>query len=512
MTNLTTMTYGSYNFSPVPFINMSQDTISNRDGRIGTRYNITLEGTLSTAPGMAGGIVNVDTLQDNLRAAFAQDGLKFELKCSSTPMLICYPKLSGPITFPPSNNNWVYTCPYTIELEFEDFAGEDHKPYVDQASENWTVEFVEDSSKYCLELSGVTATGSGYYYDKDCNYIMMRVSHNLSAVGQQHYVDSGTGYSSTGILNKAAWEYARDWCIPRLGLDSGVLQDSGILNLNITGYGAYNHMRGTSRSETQGSYAVDESWLVTLSGSGDTYTGNLRATEDFEISVVEEAESDITQCSINGTIQGWESRNYGTSPGDFVITETKIQAAEAYYATILPRLYPRCQLYSQSTTARNLNIIPLAKTIGYAPSRGTVTYNISYDDRPGVRFISGAIAETISMDHGLASDVFASLAVIGRISGPVLQSVNTYTSPVLTFNIEATMPSSTGTGLAGFMDGIPRSQVNSFLCQVQADLTGHYSQVFVTENRESWTPPKYNRSITYLYGLCGTGSIFSGVC
>lgn len=533
MPNLTTMYYGSYGFSPVPFINLSQETISNKDGRIGTKYTITLEGTLSTAPNISGGISNIDTLQDNLRAAFSQDGLKFDLACNGTSLLVCYPKLAGPIVFQPSNNNWVYTTPYTIELEFEDFRtelGEGlNAPYVEQSNENWTVEFIEDSPKYSLQLSGVTSGNqiSGYYYDQDCNYIMLRVSHSLNAVGQRHFIDTlgtGTGISGlptgigqTGYLNKAAWEYARDWCIPRLGLDSGVLQDSGILNLGITGvsgissYGSYNHMRGTSRSETQGSYSVDESWLINLSGSGDTYTGNLRATEDFDINVSEEAENDITSVSINGSINGWESRSYGSNPGQFTITETKIQAAEAYYATILPRLYSRCQLYAQGTASRNLNVLPVAKTVGYSPSKGVVNYNLNYDDRPGVRFISGALAETITMDHNLATDVFASIPILGRISGPVLQSINTYTSPILTFNIECTMPSTTGTGLVGFMDGIPRTQVNSFLCQVQADLTGNYSQVFVTENRETWNSPKYNRTISFLYGLC-SGSIFSGVC
>lgn len=525
MPNLTTLYYGSYGFSPVPFINLSQETISNKDGRIGTKYSLTLTGTLSALPDSAGGISNVITLQDNLRAAFAQDGLKLELACNSTPLLVCYPKLSGPIVFSTSNNNWVYTTPYTIELEFEDFFDEDNSPYIEQSSETWNVEFVEDSPKYTLDLSSATGSiqtsGAGSYYGEDTNYIMLRVTHNLNAVGQRHFNDLSGVTGLTGVVEREAWEYARDWCIGRLGLDSGVLQDSGVLNLNITGLGGtasyypYNHMRGTSRSETQGSYSVDESWLVALSGTGDVYSGALRATEDFEISVVESAEDDLTQCSIQGTINGWESRSYGagiSGVSDFRISETKIQAAEAYWTNIQPRLYSRCQLYAESTASRNLNILPLTKTVGYSPSRGSINYNVQYNDDPRVRFISGALSESISMDHNLATDVIASLPIPSRLAGPIIQGMNTYTSPTLTFNVEVNMPHSTGTGLVGFMEGIPRTQVNSFLCQVQADLTGSYSGVYVIDNKEGWSPPKYTRSVTWLYSLCDSGTIFSGVC
>jgi hypothetical protein len=271
-------------------------------------------------------------------------------------------------------------------------------------------------------------------------------------------------------------------------------------------------MRGTNRSETQGSYSVNENWLVALSGSGDSYSGNLRATEDFEVNVVESAELDTTECSINGTINGWESRDYGSNIGDFTITENKMQAAENYWATIKPRLYSRCQLYSQDVASRNLNVLPQAKTVGYSPSKGTITYSYSFDDRPSLR-LSGVLSETITIDNNLANDVVASIGIIGRSAGALVQSMNTYTNPTLTVNVECTVPLATGTGLAGLMSNIPRTQVNSLLCEFQTDLTGHYASVHVVENRENWQPilGRYLRTISWLYTLC-SGTIFSGVC
>jgi hypothetical protein len=515
MPNLTTMTYGSYNFSPVPFITLNKENIVNKEGILGTKYVITLNGTLSTSPTLNGGIENVDSLQDSLMAGLNQNGLRFELKCGSTSLLVCYPKINF-INFSTSTNNWVYTTPYTIELEFEDYSSVSNAPYIDECNETWNVEFVEESSKYTLELSGVTDQEAGYYYDKDCNYIILRVNHSLNAVGQQNYYNTGTGI--TGVLEKDAWQYARDWCIDRLGFDSGILQDSGVLNLRITGAGGiasyypYNHMRITSRSETQGSYSVEENWLIALSGSGDSYSGSLRANEDFNVDIAQQQEDDMTQATIQGTIQGWETRDYGTNPDDFSITESKIQSAEAYWNIIKMRLLPRVQLYTQGISNRSINVLPIAKTVGYLPSKGVINYSYTYDDRP-ILNISGALAEMITIDHNLATDVTASLPIIGRTAGAIVQSMNTYTNPTLTVNVECTMPRSTGTGLAGLMANIPRTQVNELLCQFQADLTGNWASVHVTDNKENWIPTtsRYSRTITWLYTLC-SGNIFSGVC
>lgn len=521
------MTYGGVSLSPVPIMTLAKDTFSNKDGRIGQKYSMTLNGTLSTAPTLAGGLPNIDSLQDSLIAAFASDGQKFELSCGGSVMMVCYPKLVGPISFQPSNNNWYFTTPYTIELEFEDYRGDDNKPYVEQASESWSVEFIEDSPQYCLELSGVTNQTPGYYYGKDCNYIMMRVSHSLNAVGQQHFIDlygTGTGVSGavvgtgvTGYLQKDAWQYARDWCTGRLGFDETVIQDSGTLNLGITGvsgvarYGTYNHMRGVTRSETQGTYSVDENWIVTMSGSGNTYSGDLRATEDFTINVEQTIENPLTAVSVQGQIQGWETKQYGITPGDFLVTETKMQAAELYWSTILLRILPRAQLYYQQVASGTLNVLPMAKTVGYSPSKGTISYNYSYDDRPS-NCISGALSESITVDSNYAVDVFASIPILGRPSH-LTQDLGIYTNPTLTVTVECTMPPATGCGLSGLMAGIPRTQVNSLLCDFQTDLTGHYDSVYVIENKEVWLPKvgKYTRTMGWLYTLC-SGSSFTGVC
>jgi len=363
MPNLTTMFYGSYQFVPVPFITLNQSEISNKDGRIGTKYTLSLDGTLSTAPADSlGGIANVDTLQDNLRAAFAQDGLCFDLKCGDTTLLKCYPKLAGPIVFQPTNNNWVYTTAYTIELEFEDFYSENNAPYVEQASEEWNVEFAQDTSNYNIALSGVSGQVSGLYYSNDVNPTFWRITHSLSAVGQSHFTHTTGGI--TGTRPKEAWEYARDWCIGRLGFDSGVLQDSGVLNLNITGVSGYelaNHIRATTRSETNGSYSVNESWLAAVSGSGAL----LGAIEDFNVEVNQSAEDDFTQLSVNGLVQGIETISYGTGLNQFSITKTKMESAEDYWASIQTRILPRAQLYAEDAGAsRTLNIIPLVKTVG----------------------------------------------------------------------------------------------------------------------------------------------------
>lgn len=487
-----TMNYGDYVFAPVPFITLNKNKVRNAAGVVGDIYTLTLSGTLSTAPTLSGGLTNVVTLQDNLRAAFAVAGNKLELKCDSTTLLMCYPKVDE-LRFTPTNNNWVYTAEYTIELTFEDFHGETNSPYISGNEESWNVEFMEPSH-YNINLGGTT----------DTNPYFLSVTHNVAANGIEHFV-SGTGNS--GTTSKAAWEYAKDWVLPKLGFSSGVLQDSGVLNLNISSYGLYNHLRVVSRDEHDGRYGVQESWVVAVSGSGAI----LGATEDFTVEVAQTNDSDFTSVSINGQIQGLETRSYGTNPGDFSISTTKFAAASGYWNTIKTRLYTRAQHLSSGDTSRTLNVIPLNSSVGYGPAQGIVTYTYGYDDRPS-NCISGSKYESIEITDKNPDHIVASIPIIGRL-GPVLQDLGATTERTRTIVVEVTVPPSTGCTAALLNATNPKTQVATLLCSFQQELTGAYDQVFIASDSENWSPKtgRYSRNITWLLGSC-TDADIDNVC
>jgi hypothetical protein len=162
------MTYGDYEFTPVPMVTLGKEFIkmSNQE-IIGTTFTVSLKGTLVSYE--LGGLVNMSALQNLMRAEIDRDGDLFLLTCDGTDILRCYPRVKS-INFDTSNDNWVFTCPYTIELEFDDefsvdgcafdFSFDDsydicagalelrYSPYIRELSETWDIEFADDKSHY----------------------------------------------------------------------------------------------------------------------------------------------------------------------------------------------------------------------------------------------------------------------------------------------------------------------------------------------------------------------------
>lgn len=164
---------------------------------------VTLDGTLVAATGGASVIM---ALQSGLRSAFDTDGKLFEIQCNGGAILSCYPRINGP-EFSPSTNNWVLTCPYTIELEFDDEPGPTSgfgvlgentgimPPFLRDAQESWNIEFIEDKAYYNLSLSTGIADVSPY---------QLKLNHSISAVGKKRYTGGGLQYQ--------AWENAQSVC------------------------------------------------------------------------------------------------------------------------------------------------------------------------------------------------------------------------------------------------------------------------------------------------------------
>jgi len=491
------MTYGDYSFSPVPFITLTKDIVSSKEGTVSHQYRLQLDGTLTPLPDNPGGYSNIDTLQDDLLTALNEGGKPFTVSCDGSPLLACYPMIDS-INFNPTQNNWVYTCDYNITLSFVGFSGEDDAPYVDSVSENWQVELQSEQHYYSLALGDVTTQYGGESYVTDSGPYTARVTHQVEAIGNTHY-------SSSGTKTKEAWEYAKDWVTGRLGFDNTVLSDSGVINFDVTDLGLYNHVKATTRSETEGKYGVTETWLVLATGSGVPNN----ALEDFTIEMSKNTATDITTVNINGMIYGLETISYGSAPGDYGITTSKISSAETYWNVVKTRLLPRAQLYSQSDSTRPLNSTPLSRNVGYSVSKGTISYAYSYDDRPS-NCISGALTESINISDTNQADLFASVAILGRTAGPVLQSLGTVSAAARTVVIECMMSPSTGCTATLLEATKPTSQVATILCSFETALTGTYSQVFKQADSEQWSPKtgKYSRSVTWVYQSCsGTPSM-----
>ena len=120
-----------------------------------------------------------------------------------------------------------------------------------------------------------------------------------------------------------------------------------------------------------------------------------------------------------------------------------------------------------------------------------------FNDRPNSLELDDVpITETLRITDNAQADAFATIAVPGRRSGPVLQNLNTKAGPASrTVDISITMgPNFTGTGL--HVSG----KVYDKLVQYKPDASVVFKTAD-TQNYEPWTGT-YSRSITWQHQSC----------
>jgi hypothetical protein len=272
----------------------------------------------------------------------------------------------------------------------------------------------------------------------------------------------------------------------------------GVLNLNHSLFSGANHFRVVQVDELAGNYSTTESWTaITTTGCG-------RAIEDFTASVQFSQEEGLTSVDIQGTIKGLESRDYGSSSGQFTVVETKWAAASGYWACVKPKLLGRAKFVAREVTSRDINPQPLNFSIGHSPTNGVISYGYKYDDRP-CNFITGAIYENIDIADIYPVDVFASIPILGRAYGPILQDMDTITENRRTVNINLLMAPPTGCGsIATLLSSRPTSQVEGFLCQMQQQISGSNVQFFKSQDSDNWNPKtgRYSRTVEWTWVQC----------
>ena len=507
----TTMTYGGYQFSPVPMLSIVQNLHKTAGGKIlGSMFKLTLKGELVN---IGGGLGALDAAQDALRAALFVEGLVFLVKCGSTVVLQCNPRILS-VDFESSKDNWTDTTPYSVTMEFD--ASSDNTTagdfinltstdgfnlatgaYITDTNEEWHIEMVDSPAKFTLSY--------GYSGGSEKSPYQFKVTHRVGATGKRHYNADGS-YTE-------AWLNAKNYVATRLGYDSSKVIQTGILNLAGGSFTPFNYMRVVSQDETGGKYGVDESWIILSTESG--VLGS--ATEEFNVEVKTSlANSDVT-VSIQGSIQGLETINYGSASGHFNntsygVTTSKFSNASSYWDNAKPRLYYRAvnlaNTYITGATPNiALNTGVVNRSIGFNPAKGSISYSYEYNNRPQNNCVAGSLSETYTIADINPTDVFAAIAVLGREAGPVLQDMGTVKEASRRVSVEVVMPRTTGcpTSSGAFQTiygNNPRSQVYANLISgIYQDLTGTYEQVFKSEDTESWQPKegRYTRNIAWVY-------------
>jgi hypothetical protein len=217
---------------------------------------------------------------------------------------------------------------------------------------------------------------------------------------------------------------------------------------DFNSYNSYNHSRNESIDEANGNYSLTENWVLATKP----------ILEEFNTSISLSNSEAFTSVSIDGTITGLSSLRadeYATGiPIDGDAPGLNYQSAEPPFQSpaIIGEGSPIMEGYQRGKTrygnakewldlisnnglfngtsdiflraqkncADFLNPFPLSISIAYDEVRGIITYSLQYNNRP-LNLITGAISESIQINDTYPGDVFATIGVPGRATGPVLQ-------------------------------------------------------------------------------------------
>ena len=512
-----TFLYGDYTFEPKPLFTINKEYIKTpANTGLGTRYNITLEGDLLPykADSYDVGITGVFSGIQSLRDAFDTDYKPFFLGCFGSPPIVSgHPKITSfDVNF--EGDNYVQRASYTIGLNLPTLIGSGFEtvgPETDSLHSHGIISYTDDFSLEFTDerVGGQISLADGTHIDMPSVY---SVTHNVSAQGEplsghdpaylaQQFVSSKLGFSN------------------EMGAVSGILNTSGV---------ACNNFRTISINKTEGTCNATETFMINPSG---------KYKEDFELSANTSVEDPFTSIEINGTIQGYANVNYpnpnplgesfagsdGDSTPKFqnaITAWSGLRNAAGAVTTegISGLLYTRANSFYQfqpphpaflgahsegdpSRKAINtLNPTTLSTAVGYNITEGVITYAYSYNDRP-IHVVPDALSETINITENEPTDIFASLQVLGRASGPLLQDMGTKGPRTREISIDAFLPIGTGTNFTQNVDGTTQyTQLNnpSFLVAptgydglisgYEYSLTSTYASVFINGQSKTWQP------------------------
>ena len=478
MANLITMTYGSYEFSPIPSftINRSAERAFGQDFCLSTPLEVELNGLIFPTGingSASGGFGNVTEQVLELSNTFKCGNCQvFNLLCSGEPHVFNTPAKVVSFNVQPRNDTDLYvdTAQYSISLELVAMTGQtyDNQPSgISSISEEWDFEIFDE------RVAGTSDGPKTGTISVDAAY---QVSHTVS-VTAPHQCRTGGGESDI-----IGWENAANYVTEYFTSSS---PDSGITGLFLpTGLGSYNHFRTVSKNVYDGTINLSETWIL-CSDSG---------YEEFDVSVENSLDTYLTSITVNGNIQGLATVNYANPNSSDEIP--KIAGAFGKWNSVSGEIYNRANTVylaseniNQDGNPMSLHIDPLNTSFGYNNKAGTVTYSYTYNNRP-YNCVSDARLENITFNENNPTDVFASLTIIGRTAGPLFQDIGTSGARTKEISIEAVLPvwdsgrcsliSSIGVGIPTGYDDL----VDSY----QSYLTGVYSGVFINSDNKNWNP------------------------
>ena len=466
-----TFSYGEYTLEPKPLFNINKEYIKTPAGTgLGTRYNLSLEGSLipSVSHGFDQSITGVFNAVESLRGAFDTDYKPFFLGCiGEAPIVSGHPKITAfDVNY--EGDNYTQRATYSISLNLPTLVGtgfETVGPETDDLSSHGIISYSDDFS---LEFADERVGGSVTVGDDTIDIpSVYSLTHNVTAQGEPF-----SGLDPTHL--------AQQFVGTKLGFSNIMSGVSGILNSSGV---VCNNFRTVSVNKTDGTCNASETFVINPSG---------RYREDFEISTNTSLEDAYTTIDINGTIQGYANISYPDPNVPVEGSTPKFQNAMTAWDSISGITYSRANSFYKINpkhlaflASNSLNPTTLSTAFGYNITEGTITYAYSYNDRP-INCVADALTETININETEPNDIFASLTVLGRKSGPLLQDIGTSGARTRDISIDAFLPIRTGCDVA--VDFASPTEYANLVNEYEANLVSSYGSVYINSHTTSWQP------------------------
>jgi hypothetical protein len=531
----------SKTFRPAPFVSISATPLRNKNAYFGNRYSITLNGTivandtsirLSSPLAPVGGdnsaeasLRDIMSVQKDLVDFFdidpndtATSVARLEITPGGNNPAISFNVRFESISF--EEGSYVSTCKYTISLtsEKESTLGPDThiEDLLEDFNESWS--FDVDNNYAYTETGGDSRLSSRSFI----------ATRTITATGRnsptrtlkQSTIDAQTNNSpNSAPYDKPAWMQAmgfiENYANPETTLNASKITDllqydrSKLGTFLDSTYLPYNHSRTSSVDKGAGTVTVTDSWV--LARSSDS------ALENYTSSVSTSRDNPYVKVSIQGSIKGLAPRDFtdGQFASNTTDTNSPFSKARSHYSSISNNgnFGVGCAIFKRAdnVVAQSLNSQPLSVSLGTNEITGEITYNLEFDNRPS-NYFTNVLFENISVNDTYPGDVFATIPVLGRPTGPILQFTFGRTEYKRDISIEIVLDyTDLGYGLDRGSFLLRKPSINEPTAGELRDLVGMLSpanepgirKYFVSPPTESWNPKegRYTLSIGWTYEL-----------
>jgi hypothetical protein len=458
-----TIRYGNYTFKPSPNIEFSTDIKRSDAGyMIGTVDKFVLNGVLFGSGEINTGVATANAQANNsfnnlmialtgLKQALEKDYEVFEVVCDSTPTSPIY-KSDGNVTLVDSfnftnntSNNWLQIVDYNVTISV----------YKTGTLADRAINYIQDSGYLVsnfVDTYSIT-TNNESYYKFSMSHIPPNFGNTYGLEMPSYAVSRNISANGIESKNESALNNAKKFVSGLINSDMHGFQ------VMLSGLFIYDRATNINQDPLNGTYGIDDTFIAYSGSSGwiDTYTVTNTTTIDGTFKRTIDIAGEVKGLTIYSK-NNYELYNqildntFSTNQlSNGYLTNSWTLASGGFYEYVHPNVLNKInRSWSNNTglfknlsgvtgcgTSFNVNPIPLSMSIKHDISKGSISYNYTYDNRP-IQIYSGALEEELDINDffSLRSYVFPDLF----LRSPIAQDLGTYSPSKREITYSAQIP------------------------------------------------------------------------